>query len=461
MLKLQRLSLLVLTVLILASSSQSAFASQSIEDLARDKQAEILAAGTESVPREKIEALWSQIKRFWDGSYLPLKFGNNKVEPSEMLRIRLSGIVYDLLERNAIKVLTPEIKAKLQLNELTCKYKGHCTELDGLYLPLNHIIFIDTSLKVDDLRRVFLHELIHAYQFLYRFPIDTATLSKLVQQGKLKSEETSIYLDYFYESQANWKGMQFDPPVPWWRKIENGDLNIRKVTNAVEFFGISTVPVYAHILGWPGALVSLGGIALQIEYGAHVTNRLLPDVAQSKTFLDKYGQLSSKTDAALLLPELAPIDDVLTKINGYAAYNFDFHHEYGAAIQKYYFGDEKFLFKNDRNDLDIYNELHNEYYNRIGLNYTLESEPACRALLLKLRDSTYSPLVTWLTLPKSEMEACSAYRGLGDNDGRAEYLDQLLNPQNQKDPFHTGLPGTEGSRPGLTILPQLRVLPVQ
>jgi hypothetical protein len=461
----QRLSLTVFTMLALVSASQNASSAQNMEDFAREKLAEISAESAQSVPREKIEALWHAIQLDWDSSYLPLKIGHPKTEPSELLRIRLNGVVYDLIERNAIKVLTPEIKAKLALDGLTCRYEGHCTKVDGLYLPVNHIIFIDTSMSDDDLMRVFLHELIHAYQFTYRLPIDIATMSELVQQGKIKSEEVNLYLDYFYESQANWKGLQFSTPLQWLLKVEKQiDQKLQVgVSRLLVSSGVaaSTVFIGTGTTAGVGAAVYGLGWLFQIAYGNATANRLLPDLAKSQSLLTINNTPQDKLTAALLLPELVPIDDTMTRYNGFAAYNFDFHRDYGAAVQKYYFGKDRFLFKNDRNDLEIYNELHNHYYKRIGLNSMLESEPACRKLLLKVRDSKISPLVTWLTLPKAELESCSAYRDLGSDDGRERYLDDLLNPQNQKDPFHTGFPGTEGSRPGLTILPQLRVLPIQ
>jgi hypothetical protein len=460
---LRRVAFSLIALVVLANASSSGFASQSIEDLARDKQAEIVAAGAETVPREKIEALWNKIKQLWDLTYLPLRVREYGSDPSEMLRIRLNGIVYDLIERGAFKVLTPEIKNKLQLSDLTCKYEGHCTSLDGLYLPLNNIIFLDTSLGKVDLERVFLHELIHAYQFTYRLPIDIATLNTLAQHGKVKSEEVNLYLDYYYEAQANWKGMQYSLPHAWLPEVEKGDTDHRLRKGFFSNLALMFGPVFVIPSGPLAIVVGGASVILVPLYDNVVTDRLLPNVAQSGKFLtfEKKYAPADNFDAVLMLPELIPISDSLSKAAAFHVYNFNFHKEYGDAIQKYYFGSNGLLFRNDRDDLKIYNELHNEYYKRIGLNYMLESDSACRALLIKLRESTYSPLVTWLTLPKAEMEACPAYRGLGDNDGRAEYLDQLLNPQNGKDPFHSGLPGTEGSRPGLTILPQLRVLPIE
>jgi hypothetical protein len=463
MLNLRQIGVSFLALAVSITTCASANAAQTIENLARDKQAEISASGAESVPRERVEALWMHIKSKWDDTYLPLKIGHPKVEPSEMLRIRLNGIVYDLLERNAIKVLTPEIKTKLGLSDLTCRYEGHCTTLDGLYLPLNHIIFLDTTLDDRELERVLLHELIHAYQFTYRLPIDIATLNELVQQGKLKSDEVNLYLDYYYEAQANWKGFQFSPPVPWLLELDKGiDQKLKTgVTRLAVSSGVGVSTVFVGATAGVGLAVYGAGWLLHIAYGNSTANRLLPDLAKSESLFTINNTPQSKFAAAVVLPELVPIDDSLNKFSGFASYNFEFHREYGDAIQKYYFGKERFLFRNDRNDLEIYNKLHNSYYKRIGLNYMLESDKACRALLLKVRDSSLSPLVTWLTLPQEELESCDAYRGLGQDDGRVEYLDDLLNPQNQKDPFHSGFPGTEGSRPGLTILPQLRILPVQ
>ncbi len=435
------------------------FAAENLEALANERFAAISASSAESIPREKIESLWKGIQEDWYNTNLPLRIGKPKVEPSSLLQARLTGIIQNLIARDAIKTLSPEIKKKLELDGLNCRFEGHCTSIDGLYLPLNHLIFLDSTLSQKELQHVLLHELIHAYQFTYRLPIDIATLADLVAKEKLKQEEVGLYLDYYYESQANWKALQFDFPDQWYFSISKS----QKLQIGLSRLLLSGGVAYAAIgtSAGTGFAIYGAGWLLGVAYGNAMANRLLPEVAKSESWFTLGNTPGNEVVAATTLPELVPIDDTFTRISSFAAYNFDFHRDYGAAIQKYYFGNERFLFRNDRNDLAIYNQLHDRYYERIGLSTALENESACVALLSKIRSANVVPLVTWLTLPREEIETCSVYRNEGKDDGRSQYLDGLLYPQNQSDPFHTGFPGTEGSRPGLTILPQLRVLPIK
>lgn len=224
--------------------------------------------------------------------------------------------------------------------------------------------------------------------------------------------------------------------------------------------GVEAAAAYGGVTAGTGFLIYGAGWLGQVVYGNITANRLLPKVAKSASWFTINNTPSSGLDAATRIPELVPIDDRFTKINGFAAYNFQFHRDYGAAIQKYYFGNERILFRNNQDDLKIYNSMHDAYYERLGLSQAVDTERACISLIEKVRANPISPMISWLTLPIEEIEACQVYRDLDFQTARARQISRLLSPEKSDDPFHTGLPGSEGSRTDLTVLPQLQIDPI-
>lgn len=444
-----------------SKTSPALSGSTPLEELAQKQTAAIAAISTEAFSSEFVNQLWANIERSWETSNLPLRIGHPKVDPSELLKHRLKLLVSDLNSKLGVRILTPELTKKFSTDGLTCRYEGHCTTLDGLYLPLSHLIFLNPLLNITELSRVFLHELLHAYQFTYRFPIDTTLLYQLTQDYELEENKIPAFLDFYYEGQANWKGIQFSFPDAWYPEILNGDKNLQVGLSRLLVSGAAT---YAIVMS--GATVGTAYLAYglswlgQIAYGNLSSNSVLPRIAKSESLLTINNTPKSRLEAALKIPELIPIHERLTRISGFASYDFEFHLAFSQAIQKYYFGNEAFLFHNDRDDLAIYNRLNDRYYSSIGISTEVDLEPDCMDLLAQVRKSVSSPLVAWLTLPLSEIERCPAYRGKVQSEALTAHRDALLEPSTDRNPFENGFPGTEGSRPGLTLLPQLRILPL-
>jgi hypothetical protein len=431
-----------------------------IQQIALSKSIEIPSSPSDAIPDAQINSMWSFISSNWENTALPLTIKELPIEPSSLLKQRLAGLVQDLSSKSAIRAFTPEFKKQLDASGLGCKLAGHCTSINGLYLPMSSLIFLDTSLSDGEKTTAFLHELVHAYQFTYRFPLDLSLLYSTADHTGLKPLEIDLYLDYYYESQANWKALQFNFPSPWFFAVHGNQALQVGLSRMLVSGGAAAGAAFAGMSGGVGLLVYGASWLSEVIYGNITANRLLPNVAKSPTWFTIGNTPHDKLTAATRIPELVPIDDKFTLFSGFAAYNFQFHRDYGAAIQKYYFGPEGILFKNNRDDLEIYNSLHNQYYSLLGLSETVDNDTGCQLLLNDVRSSPVSPMLAWLTLPIQEIEACPVYKNMKWDQIRAAYLQDLLNPASSTDSFHSGLPGTEGSRTDLTLLPQLNILPL-
>ncbi len=412
------------------------------------------------VSDELVRSLWSAIQANWDGSRLPLRINGGKNDRSALIRSRLDGLVQDLLQKGGFRVLTAQAIVDLGVSDILCQNPDHCTSVEGLYLPLNHLIAIDTSLRQDELEKVLLHELFHAYQFTYRFPFDLTKLTQIAAQGRIKADELELYLDYYYESQANWKAMLYSPDLVWLMEQKNPALEIGLTNLGTSAIGGliamgSTAGVGFGIYG--------GVISAELLSANHISNTLLPKFAQTRW--ERSFEILNKDHSAFALPELIPLNDFRTWFTGFSSYDFGFHEKYGRAIQKYYFGPELFLNHSKRGDLKIYNELHNNYFDRLEKTELLETDPKCSQLIESIRHGSYSPMVSWLELPQAAIESCPAYAGAGQAQPRQDYTDSFLSQENSSkngkgSSFQRGLPtGGEGGRPGLRVLPQLRIYP--
>jgi hypothetical protein len=142
---------------------------------------------------------------------------------------------------------------------------------------------------------------------------------------------------------------------------------------------------------------------------------------------------------------------------------FDFHEKYGRAVADAYFkGDDAKFFNKDESTLKVFNDLHNQYYDRVGLSDDIDKNPACKALLAKAQASDTAPMVEWLTLPDKEIESCPAFKGAGDASLRTPWKERFLRGYDPSSPFtliRKDKDGGTGTRPDERVLPVLKVQP--
>ena len=358
---------------------------------------------------------------------------------------KLNSIYQQMVAEGRIRSLTPELRKKFNIDRLGCNRAGHCSRLFAFYLPLTHQIYIDPDIGKNDsdpeiaahpgykIEGVMLHELLHAYQYSYRFPIDLQLLSKRVKDGEINPSDLRDYLDFFYEGQANYK-----------------------------VFNIALNP---FINGTGKAWVPY----MQFHAPVHYDGFVFGFDKQNRELLPRFERfhlpfMNFANDYTGVLSELVISHEEHTESKIFD-YDFRFQYLFAKAIEKTYFGSLTFLFQDNHDDLKIYNSLYQEAYERLTASGALDKDPRCKALISKVLGSNTSPMVQWLTLPKQEIEACPAYKGLGDPGFREEFIEKLQKGMNFSSPFSTGRPGGEGSHPeldmepSLDVLPQLEVLP--
>ena len=435
----------------LDSSGERATLIESLREAAATSAAATGAVNAPKVPDETIDAL----TRCFIGNcshVVPPSWGGIFVQNREADRIR--DLVEVMKAQGKFLILNEEIRKQFNLESLLCKIPDHCTSVAAFYLPLTHQIFLDTSLPRAEQVEALVHELRHAYQFTYRFPLDLSELFAKVQEKKIRPDELSEYLDFYYESQASWKGfLAYQDPawVPYYTKF--GEIKSEAAKNG-------------H--GAPGEGF-FGGIT-----GHFHAQKFLPKLESSHFWsFNSYGyEGNSQYEGmpALALPELVCAQGIAPNV-GVDNYDFPFHALYCSAIVKYYFGSLPFVFQKNRDDLAIYNDLHDNYYRRLGgndrvgpsrdniRNHFSHLSRSCVRLIDKIKNSQTAPLVEWLSLSQADLGTCSVYANTLDENGADEFIKTLLQNFDSQSPFNILMPGGEGSHPELVVRPSLQILP--
>ncbi len=431
-----------------------------IELLQQDSKAAtaaIDATETEKIPDETIDAAFRCIRggscsqtaeEIWK-----LVFVNDR-EGS-----RIAALISDMMSKGKFRVLTDGTRKRLHLDRFLCRTPEHCTTIAGFYLPLTGHLFLDTSLPWPEQLGAFVHELYHAYQFTYRLPLDLGVLFEDVHEGTIKKSDLGEYLDFFYEAQANWKGLHTYPD-PLWVPYETDPKAL-----AEKYKKLGKSPPGQGFLG-----AILGHYRIQ---------KYLPKMERTSLLgSSAWGQGPSAISMSILeFTELVCAKDVDPNID-WDNYDFPFFAKYCSSVERTYFGKLPFLFQNNRDDLAIFNSLHDNYFDKIGGNDRVGPDAddirghfshlnkKCVALLEKIRAAETSPMVAWLSLSKAEMGSCPAYSGSLSEADSSDFIRSILTPYDPASPFSLiMLTGGEGGSPGLKlqpslgILPQLKVLP--
>lgn len=323
------------------------------------------------------------------------------------------------LAENRIKRLTPGLRAKLSLDKSYCSTPTHCNELMAAYLPLSNFILVDFD-KVDLKSATwFYHELVHAVQYIYRLPLDLNLLL-----GRVPKEELVDYLRFYYESQANWYTMRLRKNSDW-KIVEQGAISSGLEAAAKVAFGLPTAGVTSKI-------------------ARESFNELLPIIDQMS---------GSQLNRQLFELKELPVIKTYHSFNPGIHVDLGFFKSFVRSIEKAYFGNLVFLYKDDNEDQKIYRDLHNQFYKFFASNELIKT---CDSAFKKV--SADSPLLTWLRADESQLR-CGPYQSLSFWQSRGELLNLFVTNRSQF--FHAGTKG--GGGPGLVISPlvqpQLRILP--
>lgn len=333
--------------------------------------------------------------------------------------------------------------AKKSINKWQVTNDPGCVAIRGFFAPRLGVIVIDDTLSEQDLSRVLLHELMHAYQYYFRLPLDLPFVGP-----------DKALLSYYYESQANWYSMTFSPQGPWIEYLLHNTRRPR--TQFKELLSHMSFGLSDKL-----ALKASHDIIPEQEY-------LIPNVdfgygGAPKLIHDDHGiLLDPKTFSVLNMAELEVFLGKPSTLNPGLRINHDFHYQFAKAIEIGYFNNLPFLFNPNRKDQKLFVKMHNNYFRELVAK-TFFNWQSCSAVFDRLL-SFDKPIEAWSKITKAELKACPAYDKLNLSN-LSKSLDQLF-PNHQSDSsLDDIIKGTEGVGPpdlgvtGWEIHPQIDIEP--
>ena len=338
-----------------------------------------------------------------------------------------------LLSEKKIRRLTLDLREKLDIPKVQCTTGNRCSELVAVYLPHSNFLLVDFEAVNSDNAPWFFHELVHAVQYTYRFPLDIEILYQYSQTGspdgsKIKKEQLVDYLRFLYEAQANWYTLRLEGDHDWMNqrqsKLMSGTAMVAKI-----FLGLVTMTTSFHLF-------------------KELFEGLLPEVDQKRgnKTLDERG---------IDLHEMIMIKKMFA-INPGIHFDFGFLEKYTRAIERAYFGELDFLYQDNNGDQKIYRDLHNKFYGVFG-DRTPGLLERCGKTFEALQNG--SPYLNWLTLPAEQL-SCGPYTNSSFLLNR-EAIAEIFLTSEKSGSYQGGTKG--GGGPALKISPyiqpQLIVLP--
>lgn len=378
-------------------------AGSSIPDVARKSRVTIEQLAGNPIPSDVAQRLKAMADVFFDSGFPVQGDYNLNKKIRDLQKARFLKILDFMIQDQRIHLLTPEIREKLPLNSTFCPSPQSCRDVRAFYLPLPGLLFLDSSLSQMEMVYSLFHEILHVYQFTYRFPLDLMMASILVDQGKLAPEQAYDFLSYYYETQANWQTLRMNTHPAWRTKFQ---FEFKGRAGSMDSIIQSALIILTH----GGSLLVQGAVNKNMS-------RTLPDIDRLKFSGNPLGRYTNASEAALDFHELH-LQNKLS-FSGITPWDSNFHRAYAKAVEKTYFGKLDFIFQNNIPDYQLFNPLHNQYYKALGTKDIEKEDAGCEALLSRALSSEPSPLAFWLSLPAQEFQQCSAYSAVG------EYLQKL------------------------------------
>ncbi len=384
------------------------------------------------LPAEDLENIWKKIGVFIlnRDAEIDIRMGNYP---------RLMYMVWhDLVSEDRIRRLTPEVRAELKVPEKHC-IKGHgCHSLVAFYLPMSHLIFVDYEKLNDDVISWVYHEIVHAYQYTYRFPRDLIDIVNAAADSKLKYNEIIDYLKFYYESQANWYTLQFTRNEKW---LDSGETAFLLAPTSF-LKSLLVIPTLGVMLRWS-----------KVEFENFVPK---PDQIPGHQ-----GYFQLQQGEQLKFRELLVLRNVFQLFNIGVNFDFDFHKRFSQRIEEAYFGELAFLRQKDGGDQLIFKDLHDQYYSEIFFSVAIKMKKCDVAIDQIL--SGVSPLLNWLTGKIDRGDCLVRFWNLTTKPELQKSYEKIYVEGSQGRFFHAGGEGSGGPalliEPSLFMHPQLLVDP--
>ena len=338
-----------------------------------------------------------------------------------------------LLSENKVRRLTLALREKLDIPRVQCAIANRCSELVAVYLPQSNFLLVDFEAVNTDNAPWFFHELVHAVQYTYRFPLDIEILYEYSQKGspdgvKIKQEQLVDYLRFFYEAQANWYTLRLEQDRDWMNQRQSGYISGTIAATKI-VLGLFTMTISFHLF-------------------KELFEGLLPEIDQQPDSR----QLKMR---GIDLFEMIMIKKFYA-INPGIHFDFGFLEKYTRAIERAYFGELDFLYQDNNGDQKIYRDLHNKFYGVFG-DRTPGLLERCGKTFEALQNG--SPYLNWLTLPAEQL-SCGPYTNSSFLLNR-EAIAEIFLTSEKSGSYQGGTKG--GGGPALKISPyiqpQLIVLP--
>ncbi len=414
------------------------------------------------VPAEKLDAEWKSIRlelitvrRGWaHNKYFDVKI--NWAYGTEIVK-HLDTIFSYLKNTDRIRYYDEHIANILKDSKRpSCHSSSGPKSIYAFYLPNENVIFIDPNYKANKsmtFGQALLHEVIHAYQYSVRFPVDVNTVYQLTQtqceNGPcLYPNDVAAFLSFVYESQANWYVMQLQRNDVW---MEYALSRKTKESFARDFS--YTLPGMVKRLVFDVPLSFMKSPLILNYKDSETYNPAFVDDGKDGQ-LDWFASIFSTS-------ELIVQDTFFVRAQPLMVdYTITFQaHVAKRILENYYCSSLDFAFDPSYQDQKSYTEIHNNYYRNFG-SIPLIPIPQCKDLILNAIVSD-NPMQYWLTRSESELKSCIAYRNVKPE--ALEFFSKKMSSTNN--PFKI-LPGTCGSRgcgqdisPGIMALPQIEFEP--
>lgn len=394
-------------IFLIVFSWQYSVAQDALLAIVGDQERKLALSGVRPISDEKLAAVRDKIFSQLNLHRIPQKY-----------KTLLSATWKNLSSGGRILSMDADAQFKLDIPKEFC-HEQKCHKLVAAYLPFVDAIVISTEAPEDELYAWIYHELVHAFQYTYRLPLDVITL---VESGFVNKTDIIDTLKYFYESQANYYTLKITEDPEW---LEYGRS------------GWSLAPG-----SYGKAILSLFSFGQSLRVGNSFMNDYLPLIDNLGW---RQGHLHTSRGEQLTFHELIVMRNFGWSFNPSVNFDLEFHTDYSHAIEQAYFGKIPYLLAQDGADQKFFKKMHDAYYEKVLS--PLIDEPRCAIALDEVQKS--AALVGWLNLPDNTLSSCSVYANFSLY--RKEFLELYLSNKNRF--FDKG--GEGGHGPGLQISPHL------
>ncbi|MFZ4715095.1 MAG: hypothetical protein ACOYL6_15345 [Bacteriovoracaceae bacterium] len=356
---------------------------------------------------------------------------SNKIQQlKENSKLRINnGRYLELLDRTFQNLF--QQKKILMMNEAfkmgLIKANPKNQKMRGLYIPLIHTIVLSEELTDEQRLDSLYHEVVHAFQYTYRFPLDLYGFHQEMKGRKpLKEEQVFEYLSFLYESQANWYTLRQAPSYQWKSLI--------RPTTDLEFELKSAIHGLSLTLTTQLTKLFIKQYISNADKVGFFTGYIAEDNVQFNFQITEMILLN--THSSTFFPGVS-ID-------------FKFFKEYSEAMEQAYFDNVDFMFNQKAHYQKRFIQLHNLFNTKIL--WASKSEfKSCQPFLQEVEQDEDSPLAFWLTVSEEKAKSCSFYSPYVKEEYQESFWNEIK--KNAASPFRLVYPGGEGSSPDLELSP--------